>query len=181
MPRLGIGKLINKAGKSTVGRKSTLALAGLGATAGIAGSNISEKSFDMYSEAMLGNAQVDRAILGTDIGWGTLVGLDPNPLHHIGIPPMQYINPTIIGDAFMDDGGRKASEQLAQRNVDEGVSRYPIPNSIYEYQASVQRTGVAADDDYYGYNFPAPVTRRRKRDYGATGDIVFGAYNMRMG
>lgn len=64
MPRLGIGKLVNRAGKSRVGRASTLALVGGGAAVGLAGSNISEKSFDMYSDVMLGNPQVDRALLG---------------------------------------------------------------------------------------------------------------------
>lgn len=181
MPRIGAGRLINRIGKARPGRNSTIALAGLGALAGVSTSRLSEKSFDMYSEAMLGDAQVDRAILGTDIGWGTMMGFDPNPIHHIGLPPLQFINPTIMGDAFADDAKDTAAERLAESNFRAGANRSSVPNSIYEYQAAVQRTGTAANEDYYGYDFPAPVTRRQRRDYGATGDIVFGAYNMRLG
>lgn len=158
MPRALSSLLANVGKKATFGRYSTMAAVGVGVGAALASEDVSTRSFDYMSEVLLGDPQADRAILGTDVGWGAMMGFDPNPIHHIGLPPMQYLNSTIIGDAF--------------RVPDEPVSS-PLA-------ATVIREGRAASDDYNVTNFSAPPSRRRSMN-GPSGDIVFGAYNLRMG
>lgn len=93
-----------------------------------------------------------------------------------------YVNSTTMGWAFRDDKAAEARMNLAQANVDAGWNTTNIPDSIFDYGGRTMRTGVAQDQGYYGTSFPGPTSRNR-RNYttGATGDIVLGAYNLRMG
>lgn len=93
---------------------------------------------------------------------------------------MKYINETSIHNAFAPNLPRRTEQRLAQDNVKKGYNNTDVPNSIFPYGGAYTDVGVAADEDYYASDFPGPVNRPRGYTTGATGDLVLGAYNMRM-
>lgn len=115
------------------------------------------------------------------VGGGLLGGLLGGTASAISTT-VPYLNSTIIGDAFNDDAGQAAAQQMAEKNIykNQGINRYDVPNSMSAYDAVVERQGRARNEDYYGYDFPS-ARSSGGRSNGASGDIVLGMYNMRMG
>lgn len=191
---------IGRAMKPGRGTASTLAIAGGAGVYGFSTGNVGTNSFDHATELLLGSSDVDEAVMGTSMGWGNWVNPFHNPataattgavgggllgglLGGIGrgtrgavlgsilggavgavgnatafMAP--YVNPSTVGDAFSEDRGAIVAKRLAERNVDAGWNLYDIPNS-----------------SYIG-NSPRPT---RLYDTGASGDMVFGMWNSRMG
>lgn len=152
-----------------------LAGIGIGAAMGVANMNPLKNTTSALTEFVFNDENADNQILGRDIGLGNIFPISPkfdwmptlpsfqidpalNPASYIRGAKMAMDNPTLVSDAFMDYKDTDyRSMQLAQQHVEDGYTKNPYVNSIYPYRRSVQR----------GTN--------------ASGDMVFGMHNSRMG
>jgi hypothetical protein len=166
MPLLrNVGRRIGR-GVTSHPRATTAAALAVGVPALMAGSiihdalTVQEKDtpfLDAMFELSTGHPQLDREILGEDIGLSDLFPIPgdiPGPVGRFfrAADTLRMSNPTVIGDLGYRLDDHKYSRRVAERNVEQGYSDYPYPNS--------------------GYSYSPKVTN-------ATGDIVFGAYNLR--
>jgi hypothetical protein len=145
-----------------IGKKSIKPLMGLGVAGAVVGGAVhstfnntdprSTPFMDSIFEAVTGNAQIDRALLGSDVGLGDMFqGPWSRPAF---MRNMQLVNPMSANYmASFDDG--KYPRNAAQTNVDRGYSSYPYPNTTMPYR---------------------PTSSRR---LNATGNIVLGLHNAR--
>lgn len=162
-----VAPLVAAGGAGTVG---ALAGGGLGRFAGRAIGNMARFGEGSHSSALGWAGTVLGAVLGGTMGAaGGLAGV---------IGP--YTNEVTLHNAFAPNRALRAERILAADNVKKGYNNTDAPNSIFPYGGAYTNTGAAADEDYYANDFPGPVNRPRGYTTGATGDLVLGAYNMRM-
>lgn len=106
---------------------------------------------DALFEATIGDPQADRHILGTDVGLSDLYGI---PGGHLPGHSLRMINPTTFGDIAMSDAANIRGREYNQFTMDLAQDRV---------------------------NAQMGRSRSTNRNYNATGDIVFGMYNRRLG
>lgn len=165
MPGLAsVGRSFSQRLASQKGLLGTSAALGVGAA--FATNNVSERAFDAIAEPLLGVPQPDRLMLGGDVGIGSLIGLPGASTRAIYNRDVLF-SPQIIGGAF---GRNKTAVEVSMRNaassLERGYGRYPYRGSSQAWQ-------------------PRTVTQRNASavgaQIGASGDMVFGMYNLRMG
>lgn len=151
-----------------IGRKAFLsttaaALAG-GSAAAINSMNPMQGAMNFSMQAVFDDPNVDNEILGRDLRFRDMFAL-PSFMQVPEVPIVsdirrarQYLDsPVIRAGAFHEYKGR-TNDQLAGNLIDRGYSREFYPHSMVPYVPSVV-----------------------KRDNLASGDMVFGQYNLRHG
>ena len=168
--------MLRTLGKRVAGRRGLLgaSIAG-GAALGVAQTNPLKNTVSASMDFVFGDENADNVIMGRDIGFSSLFPIVPQFDWMPAVPDIvpEYLelgnwahginmmrkNPQIARDAFT--GGKTPYDRTfaaAMRNVDQGYTDTPYVNSIYPYNPGTRRTGVAA-----------------------SGDMIFGMYNTRMG
>lgn len=110
---------------------------------------------DALLEASIGEAQADRMILGADVGITDLLPLPGALRMPRSYRNFQLINPKTFGDIqYTDDLMQEQAEKSFQSNIP--YTDQQFTSSSLPYRSSTTR-----------------------RNYNATGDIVFGMYNSR--
>lgn len=177
-----VGRAIQRAGATRAGRYTKTGLFGMAATgivgAGWMGGTVAgmvtneEKDTpvtDWLFEMATGNAQLDRAVLGQDVGLGALYPM-PFDVRPSSLKRLGYVNPQTFQDLeYMD---------TQTFNRPDGSTYTAQP-----YEVRVARD--AASNGYIDHSYPQMTTPYRprvsRRNTNASGDIVFGSYNLRHG
>lgn len=89
------------------------------------------------------------------------------------------LNPEMMADAF--GPAKNKALEAAMTNVEDGYTRRAYFNSSQPWVPEEQYPGVAGDPSYYQNTFPGSPSGRRRYSNNASGDIVLGLYNLRMG
>lgn len=168
------GRAAKAATTIKAGRASSLSAKLLvgGAVAGGVKAAVGSKSteaFDDIEDALLGARNVDQAIFGKDAGLGLLAGIPSSKMSFMTPTSIDngYLSPELLGMTF---GRRKHASDMAANimatSARDGTVTYPYQGSPLPYSPRAVTTSNA---NAYG------------AQYGVTGDIVLGMYNLRMG
>lgn len=179
----GLGRLVKEHPLATLGIAGgiavapPLAFAAAGASAYHGMMHPRERNtpwLDAIFEGVLGDPQADRAFLGRDIGFSAILPLPQVPTFGFTKPfqELSYINNYASSQTL---GYVGAMNHYSDYNGVEGVNRF-----TQEVATGAVENGYQKDAYYPNSNYSyRPRTTRGNN--GATGDIVFGSYNLRHG
>lgn len=165
-------------------------------------------SINFAQEAAFGSDQVDNTVLGTDLTPGMFMPISPTQrvggttIAGAGVGALMgkgrgalvgaaagaalgmagqyramrpFLNPTIMGEAFGKK--RDIAAEMNKEDAERGYRKLPHSGNTLPY---IPDTVISGSHSYDVYDPGIPVARRRRVRPQATGDMVFGMYNLRM-
>lgn len=127
----------------------------------------------------LGKGWKSRSALGiAGMAMGTSVGGTIGA--GVGLRP--WLNSETVAMSNAITKNEETTQALREKDIKNGYRRLNYSGSDLPYIPAVVNEGRSGDQDNYDLYSPIPLPRRsRLSNNNATGDIVFGAYNLRMG